>query len=407
MVWTCGLCSADDVSLRIPAARWTEPLPGDNMLPLELAQELARGRISTGLRPGDWLISDRPPLQAALFLVTPGYLISGATASSYQPAAVALQLLSIVGVWILVRALGGGTGLSAFAAVTAFLTPMTIVNAAFVWPKLLGAAFLFPVAAIHFAPCCRELRSDWRWGAVLGALSALALLSHGTLAFSVVGMAIAALITWNFGRPKYVASAAVAMVALYLPWSAYQSFVDPPGNRLLKWHLADVVPVDSRSTLQTLRDSYSSLTWQDYLAKKAEGARMLGWAPLPFVYEGTVGTIVSLWRGDEMQAQTELRKVRLFQSLYVMAGSGPLFLFAPILLLVRRTWNVALAVMLSFAVWWLLVLSPVSLALRTGSMFNELALLAIIAVALWRVAPAAAWTLMALHCLTTAFQYYF
>jgi len=33
------------------------------------------------------------------------------------------------------------------------------------------------------------------------------------------------------------------VVVFYLPWSAYQKYVDPPGNRLLKIHLAGVIPV--------------------------------------------------------------------------------------------------------------------------------------------------------------------
>ena len=39
-------------------------------------------------------------------------------------------------------------------------------------------------------------------------------------------------------------------------WSAYQKYDDPPGNRLIKWHLAGVTEIDDRGSLETIVDSY-------------------------------------------------------------------------------------------------------------------------------------------------------
>jgi len=60
----------------------------------------------------------------------------------------------------------------------------------------------------------------------------------------------------------------VTMLALYLPWMLFQTLIDPPGNRLLKWHLAGVQEVDGRNFLTALRDSYGALSWHDYLQGK-------------------------------------------------------------------------------------------------------------------------------------------
>ena len=62
--------------LNIAAARWTHELPGDNQIPLDFAKALFTGRIPTPLY-ANWLSSDRPPLQTALYLTTPDWLICG------------------------------------------------------------------------------------------------------------------------------------------------------------------------------------------------------------------------------------------------------------------------------------------------------------------------------------------
>jgi hypothetical protein len=70
---------------------------------------------------------------------------------------------------------------------------------------------------------------------------------------------------WAWPPLKTMLYGAGTALALYLPWMVFQSFVDPPGNRLLKWHLAGVIDVDGRSFLAALRDSYGASSWHAYL----------------------------------------------------------------------------------------------------------------------------------------------
>jgi hypothetical protein len=51
-------------------------------------------------------------------------------------------------------------------------------------------------------------------------------------------------------------------VILISPWLAYQTFQDPPANRLFKWHLAGAPEKDARGTWQTLRENYAKLGWR-------------------------------------------------------------------------------------------------------------------------------------------------
>jgi hypothetical protein len=95
-------------------------------------------------------------------------------------------------------------------------------------------------------------------------------LSHGTSAFALIGFAVAVVVFWAWPPLKAMIAGAAALLAFYVPWMLYQTFIDPPGNRLLKWHLAGAVDVDPRPFGQTLREAYGALTWHDYVSNKME-----------------------------------------------------------------------------------------------------------------------------------------
>ena len=81
----------------------------------------------------------------------------------------------------------------ALALVALLGSDLVIVNGFFVWPKLLPAAMLLAAAALVMTPLWAELRSDWRAGALLGLLCALAMMGHGSSVFGLIPLlAIAA-----------------------------------------------------------------------------------------------------------------------------------------------------------------------------------------------------------------------
>src|SRR6185295_10615381 len=96
-----------------------------------------------------------------------------------------------------------------------------------------------------------------------GAIFAgLAWLSHGGAAFSLI--AVAPWVLWRVFRGEgraWLAAAAVFLL-LAVPWFAYQRFYDPPGDRLLKWHLGGQEAKDeSVGTWQVIRKSYRAKPW--------------------------------------------------------------------------------------------------------------------------------------------------
>jgi hypothetical protein len=65
------------------------------------------------------------------------------------------------------------------------------------------------------------------------------------------------------------------VLAFVLPWTAYQKFVDPPGDRLIKWHLAGHPPPDSLTAWQELRAAYTSHSPAQLLALRLGNIRYL------------------------------------------------------------------------------------------------------------------------------------
>lgn len=249
------------------AANRFNPLPGDNSLPHNTARELFRG---APLRtPGaDWLSSDRPPLQAGwLLLAKPVTMLTGLDERTTDgTAAVWLQLGWIFAAYGLLRQLGlprpRAIAWTALLAASGFF----LLNSVYTWPKLSAAAFAIGAYAVWFGGASAPLS---RRKALLGAaLAGLAWLSHGGVAFSF--LALAPWVAWRAlrGEGRHWLAAAGVFLLFAVPWLAYQKFYDPPGNRLLKWHLGGQIDKDPRGTWETLRDGYRALPAGEIVARR-------------------------------------------------------------------------------------------------------------------------------------------
>ena len=203
---------------------------------------------------GDWHLSDRPPLQAGFALVQRPFGWDFALLN-YQLLGVVLQQLWIVGLWALLLAARVGRVTRALAMVAVLVSGLALLNGFFVWPKMLPAGLLLAAAALVATPLWLDLRRNLWAAALVAALCALALLGHGASIFGIVPLvAVAAyrgLPSW-----RWLGVGLAVGIALMAPWSAYQKWEDPPGNRLVKWTLAGVAEVDGRGAVETILDSY-------------------------------------------------------------------------------------------------------------------------------------------------------
>jgi hypothetical protein len=245
----------------------------------------------------------------------------------------------------------------ALVMLTVLVSGLAIVNGFFVWPKLLPTAMLLVVAALVLTPLWpRMRRSLWAAG-LIAALCGLAMLGHGSSVFGIIALAVVVVYR---GLPswRWIGVALVVGIVLMAPWSAYQKYGDPPGNRLTKWTLAGVVAVDKRSTAEAVLDSYGEAGFGGALHNKAENfATMTGGTMAPEALQNAIET------GDLTEVVRALRVDFFF---YLLPSMG-LLLLAPLAMAVARRrgrrnrseWTFALTsfavLVLGAIVWGLLV----------------------------------------------------
>jgi hypothetical protein len=301
-------------------SRYRDALPPDNILP-----QLVAERVVDGIRGepflGDWLSSDRAPLQSAAETLVSPLLPKGSRELNYQAIATMLQLLVIPAGWVLLRRLRLNVEVTLGVIVATALSGTMALHSTYVWPKLLCAAYSLLCIAGLLPDDVRETNPDaaavanpsrllWR-GLISGAALGLSFAAHGGALFVLLPMICVLMVLlgrslWfarrNGARPHLARSSSLArdssglapttrtqprefvqtaggallVCALLLaPWLAYQRVIAPPGNRLLKWHLAGVIDIDQRSFRQAMVDQYTKPPLREILANKRSNIREL------------------------------------------------------------------------------------------------------------------------------------
>jgi hypothetical protein len=276
-----------------PPKRFTLALPlADHLTPQLLADRFATGirREGRPLAPLTTFAlttqtSDRPPLQAAISLATrPFGTVPPALGDiAYQTIGTVCQVAVLPSLLALATALGLSRREQRFVLTAVACSGFFLLNAVYPWPKLYTASLILTGLAIVVHGLRRSSLDLRHWGAV-GALLALALLAHGSAIFSLLATPVALFdrslrraLTW-----RAVSVAILAATLLLTPWLAYQHFIDPPGTRLVKIHLAGVLEGDDRGVLATIVDAYRATTLKDWLHGRAENLRGQGireWHP--------------------------------------------------------------------------------------------------------------------------------
>lgn len=241
----------------------------DNQLPWLFMQKMIHGREGwDGIIFGDWHSSDRPPLETGLMLL----LVPFAT-DSWQPmfaqgVGVAANTLWVAALIVFLEVIGAPRRKAVFVTICVAITGPMFVNSVYVWPKLLAAVFclLAVLTVLSVRPMTPKVAS------AAAVLCVFAMLSHGAIAFGLIGL-VPLILRRDLFRPKVLVWAIVSASAVYAPWMAYQKLFDPPGDRLLKWHLADQVDLTDMSLLATLRIAYDAPV-SEILRWKADNMRM-------------------------------------------------------------------------------------------------------------------------------------
>jgi hypothetical protein len=319
-----------DQALSMSSSRFSGQLPSDNDIPQFFSNWFYENGHRTPVPefPGEWLSSDRPPLQI-------GYVLSQRTFAwdsntlHYQVLSVVVQQLWIVGLWAVLCAARLGRTVRTLALVAAAVSDVAILHGFFVWPKLIAAAFVLAAVALIVSPEWERWRRDLRVAALFAALCALAMLSHGSSTFAIVPLVVFAALR-GFPSPRWLGVAALVGLALFAPWTAYQRYVDPPGDRLVKWQIGGVMEVDDRGAGETIVDSYREVGFGGAVEAKWESFEtMAGTLDAPDRFNSAFDAVRA---GDWTAAAENVRDPRFF-SLLPFLG---IFLIAPVAMLLAR-----------------------------------------------------------------------
>jgi len=245
----------------------------DNGIPRLFADCLMKDRA--GLKPfllTDWHSSDRPPLETGMIMVGYPLVEPAGSPLAYQLLGTAINLSWIFGLWGFLRAAGVAERRILPAVMLVALVGAVYINTVYTWPKMLSAALvLTAAAAILTQNCAKKIRL-----LVVASAGALGLLAHGSAAFALLGLAPLCWIRSREWRTRDVVATFAVAALIYGPWIAYQKFYDPPGDRLVKWHLAGVVPLDeSRPAAGTLVGEYRKAGFRGFAVNKLHNLRML------------------------------------------------------------------------------------------------------------------------------------
>ena len=363
---------------QIAGVRFEHNPTSDNEIPQFYASRVWRG---AGYRAAynDWQSSDRPPLQVGRVLLCGGPVswLGGDFQTDAQYAGIWFQLFWVPALWLWIRALGIGRRGTLIITMSLACTGVLMYNSIYVWPKLAAAAFALMGFTFLFTARARTV--DF---ALAGVAFGLAWLAHGG-----VGFAFLALLPFciRFVQREYWKRAGLALAlfgAVVGPWLAYQKFGDPPGDRLLKLHLAGVEAINARSFGDTLIGAYKGLSWQDWWKARVENARMMA--------DGQWG--MGLWRKPDMFWMRIGEMKGLFYALgwWLPAALLPVWCWITGRDALWRNSRLAVAwTLLGLAIWDVLMFVPGSTIIHQGTMLWLLILPATIAAGLWRLSRAA------------------
>jgi len=384
-----GICYTSILCLYTPpkgdpcdlAAHRFNDLPIDNSLPVIFADRLeegARSRYLFGNGPNDWLSSDRPPLQVGIILTTRVLFRHHGLSRDYDAFGASLwfQLFWIPALWALLRTLGATVRQTSIVIAITLCTGFSLLYSLYTWPKFGAAAFVLGAISILLSKSFPTNVHRWSFAAMMLAMGNL---SHGGTAFALLGLALIIFIPQYRPSVPALTCAIIVFATLNGPWIAYQKFFDPPGNRLLKMHLAGVNDVDSRGLMTTLADRYRSVGWREACNYKlANFSRFI---------EGDFTTVYNF--SPERNGARSRRDQEFFFLLRALSFGNLALLFSPIAiyLLKRRTGTVLIdtyKTMMIFGwiaatliIWCILMFMPGSCIIHQGSLAPVLAVFSI------------------------------
>lgn len=261
----------------VAASKWLD-LPPDNWIPKIFGDQLLVGEIESPMF-GDWLSSDRGPIQTGFYVLL--WPLLGQFSGFYQILGTSLQCLALLPLVFLIRFVFNDRFFVFLSLLIFAFSSLFLVNSAYVWPKMLALSYCMLAFLLFFTSAVFDLRRklDLELTCFIGALAGLSLLSHGSTFFSLLVIPIIFLIKVLFCKKgtfkyrciyllKFGSLSAFFFFLFMAPWLMYQSFVDPPGDRLLKWHFAGQIAPTDKSFLAVIIEAYGGVSLNEWIASR-------------------------------------------------------------------------------------------------------------------------------------------
>lgn len=246
----------------------------DNELPVLFAQRLAHRTATTAMTLGGWYFDDRTPLLTAMIVIPQTFLadpLASLLGGDFIHLADSVAAITILAIWMPVllwlASKLGVRHLGLFIAIVA-ISPFMFFNTVYTWGKLLGATYLLLAVGLMLEACkSDEARSN------LGLIPAALTLSYLSHAGNAVAALAFLIVFWSVLRwrdARVLAIGTIAAVAIIAPWGYWTHFIQPGGNALFRFQVANDHGFDRRSVpvLSSMIEYLHSIGWRDWLMMK-------------------------------------------------------------------------------------------------------------------------------------------
>jgi len=341
-------------------------LLADNQLPGLFVERLYQNLPLSPFYP-EWLSSDRPPLQSALVLLIRSFFLN--PTNDTQIFSILLQSLCIPFIYLLTRGIGLNRAISSAISISMVFTSSFLLNSLFVWPKLLPVSFLLATTVLLFhSEAVIGQRKPILRATLIGIASAFSLLAHGGSIFGLLPLFLTAIVFRKMPHPKHWLPMIVSFFVLMLPWVLYQKLMDPPGDKLLLWHLAGFIGDSDLSFFEILIAQYRGLSWEQWLDNKFQNLKVIS---------GDWSLAFRHFYPFQFANHFDLLRSEMFRSFMVsQLVQLPFIFLAPLTILTRKAYQFALKThylliisLLGLAIWTLMMFKPGRTVLHQGTYY--------------------------------------
>ncbi|MGM8227440.1 hypothetical protein ACSV5M_12710 [Cellvibrio sp. ARAG 10.3] len=409
VLFSFAIAYGDLTSIQKTAATiFTHELPIDNFLPKIFADQVYHERLSSPMI-GDWLSSDRPPLQTGQFLFY--YKLFSGTDIGYQLTSMLLQAYCLVPLMLFLSLFFKEYGVEKFLVFTSLaFSSVMLVNTIFVWPKLVAGASLLFIAYVLLN--IESFGSKTTPIILSTVLAMISMLAHSGSIFSLIPIAIVSFFIFKPRLRDVVIAIAIAIL-MFGPWIFYQKKIDPPGDRLTKWHLAGQVAVSDKPFFNTLTDAYTMMSIEEIFSAKVANFKKVVEGVYDYDY---ISAPVKMFLLDEdsLRAIQHVKGKSFFNFFYSMGIIFVIGFIASCVLLFsyrKKFFNLPVVVFgaTSFAsliLWCLLMFEAGATVIHQGAYFPWLSFMFIFSVFIYLVLRKFSALVFTIH-LSSSFSIYF